>query len=110
MLFAYGGAPRKMYAGIAALTARLGVPEQCVKAVNRDDLRAYVFRGKGGAVAVAWCGVDQKRPLTLAAGVRAYDIMGNEIPARDAALGESPVYLTSAGPEAVIQSLGGVNE
>ena len=40
MLFTYGGAPRKMYAGVAALTRLFGVPEQCVKAVNRDDLKS----------------------------------------------------------------------
>ncbi len=106
VLFAYGGAPRKMYAGIAALTTLFGVPEECVKAVNRDDLRAYVFRGKDHAVAVAWCGADRKRPLALSAGVRAYDIMGNEIPPRDAALSDSPLYLVSASAEPIIQSLG----
>lgn len=105
MLFTYGGSPRKMYAGVAALTTRFGVPEECLKAVNRDDLRAYVFRGKVGAVAIAWCGADQKRPLTLAASVRAYDIMGNEIPWRDATLSESPVYLVSASPEALVSAL-----
>ena len=63
MLFEYGGAPRKMYAGVAALTTLFGVPEQCVKTVKREDLHAYVFRGKGRAVAVAWCGADRKKPI-----------------------------------------------
>jgi len=105
MLFTYGGAPRKMYAGIAALTTLFGVPEQCVKAVHRDDLKAYVFRGKDRGVAIAWCGSEPKWPLTLAAGVRAYDIMGNEIPASAAALTDSPVYLVSASTDAILQSL-----
>jgi hypothetical protein len=105
VLFEYGGAPRKMYAGVAALTTLFGVPEQCVKAVNRDDLKAYVFRGKDRAVAVAWCGAERKRPFRLAAKVRAYDIMGNEIPPRDAALSDSPIYLLSAAAEAILQSL-----
>ena len=105
MLFAYGGAPRKMYAGVAALTRLFGVPEECVKAVNRDDLRAYVFRGKDREVAVAWCGADQKRRLTLAASVQAYDIMGNEIPASDLVLSESPVYLVSTA-QPILESLG----
>ncbi len=66
-----------------------------MKAVHRDDLRAYVFRGKERAVAIAWCGTEQTRRFTLAAGVRAYDIMGNELPAHDSVLTESPVYLVS---------------
>jgi len=94
-----------MYAGIAALTTLFGVPEQCVKAVHRDDLKAYVFRGKDRGVAIAWCGSEPKWPLTLAAGVRAYDIMGNEIPASAAALTDSPVYLVSASTDAILQSL-----
>jgi hypothetical protein len=95
-----------MYAGIAALTMLFGVPDECVKAVNRDDLKAYVFRGKDRAVAIAWSGTEKTRPLTLATGVRVYDIMGNEIPASAAALTDSPVYLVSAGADAVLQSLG----
>jgi hypothetical protein len=106
MLFTYGGAPRKMYAGIAALTALFGVPEECVKAVTRDDLKAYVFRGKDRAVAIAWCGTEQKRPAPLAAEVRACDIKGNEIPASAAALSDSPVYLMSVSADAILQSLG----
>ncbi len=109
MLFAYGGAPRKMYPGIAALTRLLGVPEECIKAVNREDLQAYVFRGKENTVAIAWCGVGQSQPLTLAAGARAYDVMGNEIPPGAAALTDSPVYLLSADAEAVLQSVLGGN-
>ena len=35
VLFEYGGAPRKMYAGVAALTRLLGVPDECVKAVRQ---------------------------------------------------------------------------
>ena len=106
MLFTYGGAPRRMYAGIAALTTLFGVPEECVKAVNRDDLKAYVFRGKNRGVAIAWCRAEQRQSLRLAAGVRTYDIMGNEIPASSAALTDSPVYLVSASADAILQSLG----
>jgi len=94
-----------MYAGVAALTTLFGVPQQCVKAVNRNDLKAYVFRGKDRAVAIAWCGTERKRPLKLAAGVRAYDIMGNEIPASAATLTDSPAYLVSASADAVLQTL-----
>ncbi|MBI5685021.1 MAG: carbohydrate binding domain-containing protein [Verrucomicrobia bacterium] len=105
VLFEYGGAPRKMLSGVAALTHLLGVPDECVKKIVHDDLRAYVFRSKGRAVAIAWCGENQRRPLTLAKGVRAYDIMGNALPPREAALGELPVYLAGGDAESVLQSL-----
>ena len=51
VLFEYGGAPRKMYPGVAALTRLLGVPEECVKILHLDGLAAYVFRVKDEAVA-----------------------------------------------------------
>ena len=93
VLFEYGGAPRKMLPGIAALTRLLGVPDECVKKVQRDDLRAYVFRTKDRVITVAWCGTGQTRGLTLPAGVRACDIMGNELREGDLKLTGSPVYL-----------------
>ncbi|MFA5189835.1 MAG: carbohydrate binding domain-containing protein [Verrucomicrobiia bacterium] len=105
VLFEYGGAPRKMLPGIAALTRLLGVPDRCVNRIIRDDLRAYVFQSKGHAVAIAWCGEHHRRPLTLARGVRACDIMGNTLPPNNAALSESPVYLVGATAGAVEQSL-----
>ena len=105
VLFEYGGAPRKMLPGVAALTRLFGVPDECVNKVLSGDLRAYVFRSKSRAVAVAWCGENQRRPLTLAKGVRAYDLMGNELAPHDAALSESPVYLTAASADAIARSL-----
>lgn len=105
VLFEYGGAPRKMLPGVAALTRLLGVPDECVKKIVRDDLRAYVFRSKDRAVAIAWCGENHRQPLALAKGARAYDIMGNELPARDAALSDAPLYLVSRDADSVIQSL-----
>ena len=105
VLFEYGGAPRKMLPGIAALTRLFGVPQECVKIIHREDLRAYVFRDKDRAVAVTWCNVDQKRSLTLAPNVRAYDIMGNEISPHDVVVTESPIYLLSTSADAILQSL-----
>ena len=65
VLFEYGGAPRKMYAGVAALTRLLGVPDECVKAVHDDGLVAYVFRAKDRVVAIAWCEAGRSRKLKL---------------------------------------------
>jgi hypothetical protein len=105
VLFEYGGAPRKMLPGVTALTRLLGVPDECVRKIVRGDLRAYVFRMKNRAVAIAWCGENQRRPLAPAKGVRAFDIMGNALPPRDATLGESPVYLVGGDAESILQSL-----
>ncbi len=107
VLFEYGGAPRKMLPGVAALTHLFGVPEECVKKIIQDDLRAYVFRSKGRAVAIAWCGENQRRALALARGVRACDIMGNPLPPGDAALTDSPIYLTGGNADSIVASLGG---
>ena len=96
-----------MLPGVAALSRLLGVPEECVKKIIQDDLRAYVFRSKGRAVAIAWCGENQRRPLALARGVRACDIMGNPLTPADAALTESPIYLTGGNADAIVASLGG---
>jgi hypothetical protein len=93
VLFEYGGTPRKMYAGMAALSRLLGVPEECAGTVARGDLRAYVFRVPGRAVAIAWCGDEAPRTFTRPAGVQVFDVMGNELPAREVRLNSSPIYL-----------------
>ena len=43
MLFEYGGAPRKMYAGRRRADQLLGVPEACERIVNRRDAIAYLL-------------------------------------------------------------------
>jgi hypothetical protein len=108
VLFEYGGAPRKMLPGVAALTRLLGVPDECVAKVLRDDLRGCVFRTKGRAVAIAWCGAGRTRPLALAKAVRAHDIMGNELRADGLKLSESLVYLVANASQAprIIEMLG----
>jgi hypothetical protein len=106
VLFEYGGTPRKMYAGVAALTRLLGVPEACVRRVNTKGLWACVFRTRDTFVAVAWTSATQSQRLTLNPGLRAYDTMGNAISGRDLVLGESPVYLVGPNVEA-FRGIGG---
>ena len=108
VLFEYGGAPRKMYAGVAALTRLLGTPETCLGSVDRDGLRAYAFASRGQAVAVAWRSGGAPRAVTLAAGQRAFDVMGNELPRGEIVLGDSPLYVVApaAGGEALLAALG----
>lgn len=101
VLFEYGGAPRKMYPGIAALTEFLGVPKAFVKKIERGALRAYLFRSRNRIVAVAWNRDPEGMPLRLSARTRAFDVMGNEIAAPGAAVGESPIYVTGASAEEV---------
>jgi uncharacterized protein YaiE (UPF0345 family) len=102
VLFAYGGAPRKMYAGVAALTRLLGVPDECVKAIHADGLVAYIFRVRHRLVAIAWCEAGRSQKLAPAPDVQAYDIMGNRRSLEDAVLKESPVYLVGESAEAVL--------
>ncbi len=101
VLFEYGGAPRKMYPGLAALTEFLGVPEAFVKKIERGGLRAYLFRSQNQIVAVAWNRDSEPRRLRLAGGTRAFDVMGNELAAPGAVIGESPVYVTGSDAEEV---------
>jgi len=105
VLFEYGGTPRKMYAGVAALTRLLGVPDECVNTVHTDALCAYVFRAKDRLVAIAWCEAGNSRKLKPAPAVQAYDIMGNSLSLKDSVLQESPVYLVGKSAEAVLASL-----
>jgi Beta-galactosidase len=105
VLFDYGGAPRKMYAGVAALTRLLGVPDECVKIVHDDGLVAYVFRIKDRMVAIAWCEAGRSRKVKPAEAVQAFDIMGNSLSLKGPVLGESPVYLVGKSAEAVLASL-----
>jgi hypothetical protein len=93
VLFEYGGAPRKMYAGAAALTRLLGVPQACEQIIYRDGVRAYVFRTDSRSVAIAWQDKGPRKRLKQTPSVIVFDIMGNELPAGEAVLGESPVYL-----------------
>lgn len=103
VLFEYGGVPRKMYAGVAVLNRLLGVPESCARALERDDLRAYVFQKKAGAVAIVWSATQSPRELALPEDVRACDLMGNELPARTLKLTATPLYLQAAGSQELAQ-------
>jgi hypothetical protein len=105
VLFEYGGSPRRMYAGVAALTRLLGVPESCERIVNRDGTCAYFFRTGGQTLAIAWRADDRKKPLKGSEGVLVRDIMGNPIGANGAELSETPVYLVGASADAVERAL-----
>ncbi len=105
VLFTYGGAPRKMYAGVAAFHRLVGLPEACQRIVDRDGLHAYVFQAGDQSVAVAWCRQGPARRLQLQRAVQAYDIMGNKLTGPILILGESPVYLAGPNSAAVLKPL-----
>jgi hypothetical protein len=105
VLFEYGGTPRKMLPGVAALTRIFGSPENFVQRVEREGLFCYVFRRKSGAVAVAWCGGGKTQAVNLGAKVSAYDVMGNAISGKNLNVDESPFYLVGDKAEAIIEAL-----
>jgi len=105
VLFDYGGTPRKMYAGVAALTRLLGEPAECLKRLRDGGIMAYVFRVGNRTVAIAWCEAEQPRKLRLVAGVAAYDIMGNELTEGSPVLSQSPIYLTGKRADSVLRAL-----
>jgi hypothetical protein len=104
VLFEYGGEPRKMYAGIAALTRLLGVPKACVAEETENGTHAYIFQSERGHVAIAWA--DVPRQLAEVSGVKFYDIMGNERSSAELTLSSSPIYLIGGRPEALLAALG----
>jgi hypothetical protein len=105
VLFEYGGTPRTMYAGVAAFTRLLGVPDKCLGIVDRDGLHAYTFRTGGRTVAVAWSVGEGRRRLTVNLALRAHDMMGNRIVGPAVELSESPVYLVSDTAKPVVDAL-----
>lgn len=105
VLFEYGGAPRKMLAGVAAFTRRVGVPDELVRRIRTDSVEASVFRARQRIVAVAWCPTDTLHTLTLPSGVSAYDIMGNALPPLRLDLAGTPVYLEASNAEPILDLL-----
>ncbi|HPA20844.1 MAG TPA: carbohydrate binding domain-containing protein [Verrucomicrobiae bacterium] len=105
IFFEYGGAPRKMYPAVAALTAFLGSPESCTKTVSEGGLHGYAFKARAGAVAIAWA--DKPRPIGLPDGVDAFDIMGNHVVGREVSVGRTPLYVVHKGGDvgAVVRAL-----
>ncbi len=95
VLFEYSGAPRKMYPGVAVLSRLLGVPNKCLGRLNSSGARAFVFQSNAGATAITWAEPDARCSLKLPKSVRALDIMGNRLTARQCTLSSTPVYLVS---------------
>ncbi len=97
IFFEYGGAPRKMYVALSALANLLGPdPKPALPRLATDKLRAYLFQTQAGTIAVVWATSDQPVRLQAPDGVKALDVMGNEIRQRPVEIGTTPVYLVGA--------------
>lgn len=105
VLFEYGGAPRRMYAGVAALTKLLGVPDTCEKILNRDGKMACFFRSAGRTLAVAWRSEEGNEAIKPVPGVSVRDIMGNPVEPASSFLSATPIYLTGESAALVEQAL-----
>ncbi len=113
--FEYGGAPRRIYAAVAAFAELF--PPGC-RAVGELDwgpgLKAYLFETPAGPVLAAWRprGEAGLRASWDAPGVRARDIMGNVLDQEAVALTEAPVFITGRGmtPEALRDAMRPVRE
>lgn len=105
VLYEYGGTPRKMYAGVSALTRLLGVPRKCLQTLHREGLRACIFQTGDHATAIVWQDGGASRTLRLSSGVVPYDVMGNRISASSVSCGESPIYLVAPESSQIAASL-----
>jgi hypothetical protein len=102
IFFEWDGAPRKMAASQAALTALLGLDTVSLGALSETP-RAYGFRSRGKTVVVVWNDGEGDFALTPGREARLLDIVGNEVKERSVALGETPCYLVLDGTVAADQ-------
>lgn len=105
VLFEYGGAPRKMLPAVAAFTGLVGVPEECVYRVVAAERCGFVFRTRNGAAAVVWARNDTTGHLRPPRSIRAYNIMGNELPGPPFELGSAPIYLLASRADQLVTAL-----
>jgi hypothetical protein len=91
IFFEWDGAPRKMSATQAQLTALLGPDTNALGSVS-DQVRAFAFNSRGKTVAVVWDESAGGHALTQPPEGRLLDICGNEIESERTALGQTPVY------------------
>ena len=100
IFFEYGGAPRRIYAAVAAQAKMLSPDAEFVKKLALGDgIRAYLFRRGDRLVLAAWrfrAGVPQRLILGHP-GLRAHDIMSNPLAPRAVELTPMPIYVAASG-------------
>ncbi|MGC8743130.1 MAG: carbohydrate binding domain-containing protein [Verrucomicrobiia bacterium] len=104
VLYEYGGAPRKMYVSSAVLCRLLGVPDECVKKIRRNNNYCYIFKTKNRYTAICWSNSNDGKLIKLTDAVDCYDIVGNKIE-KEVKLTKTPFYFTSKNEKALIDTL-----
>ena len=95
VFFEYGGAPRKQYAAIAALSRLMRADAEFVKKWTEPEwLTAYEFRAGDRSFTIAWTR-EGPRPLPVPDGYHALDLMGNPIGQGQVQLDAVPAYLVA---------------
>jgi hypothetical protein len=95
IFFEWEGAPRKMVASQAQLTAMLG-PDTKALGILSEAPWACAFHSRGKTVAVIWSDRSDGPTLAPKAGARLLDICGNEVQGT-VTLGEIPYYVVMDG-------------
>ncbi len=95
VFFEWDGAPRKMAATQAALTALLGPDTKALGSVS-EKVRAYGFQSRGKTVVAVWDDGEGGFVLRPSKGARLLDLLGNDAKA-GAAIGEEPWYVVMDG-------------
>lgn len=94
VFFEYGGAPRKMYAAVAALATALGPELEPIRPpLATDQVRAYFFRTARGPLAVVWARDGKESRCVRPTGVTAQDLMGNALAGEQFVVTGTPTYL-----------------
>ena len=100
IFFEYGGAPRRIYAAVAAQAKMLCPDAEFVRQLALGDgIRAYLFRRGDRLVLAAWrfrAGARQRLILGHP-GLHAHDLMSNPLDTRAVELTSAPVYVVSSG-------------
>jgi hypothetical protein len=105
VLFEYGGTPRKMLPGVTAFTRLIGVPDECLEAVEKDGIYGFIFRTGKRIGAVAWHTGGPRNLGERPESVKVYDVMGNEVSSGHLALDDSPVYLLAPTAQVITRLL-----
>ncbi len=95
VFFEYGGAPRKIYAAVAAM-AHLLPPQAKFERISNPtpSTVAYWFRIGQRRIGIAWSTDERAHTFRLPQGMQALDIMGNPLPDKVVFIGATPIYLT----------------
>ncbi len=103
--FEYGGAPRKIYAAVAAFAELFPTGTKPLGELDwGEGVKAYLFR-TGEALVLATWKLPDSPPISVLwddARIAARDIMGNALPGRGVHLTDAPVFITARNMDAEV--------